>query len=373
MEETVEQVPRRGGVLRRVLIVLVLLVLIAGCGCAAVMYTLLTGPSETAQAQVVRATAGNGLISWMPRMILGEEKTEAILSEEEAEQVTEVPLDNHNLAAQGEVTEEGPIEEDWSQAPDGIIVRQLNRVNYRAYVMLIQDPSRITVGTASDYRSGKAGIRVFDIAEREGCVAAINAGEFLDTGGRGDGGKPIGLTFTKGECAWNDGAGHTLIGFDNDNRLQVLEIDDRGIMKEDGEALGIRDAVCFMYHSTLVHMENGEQQLHYNDHVDRAQRVAIGQREDGTVIFILAEGRSAGSLGATRNEMVDLMAEQGVVISAMLDGGSSAVMYYPDYYKYYDVDTTWLNSYQKRGLVNQYKSFTEPRRLPTYFLVGPAN
>jgi hypothetical protein len=54
----------------------------------------------------------------------------------------------------------------------------------------------------------------------------------------------------------------------------------------------------------------------------------------------------------------------------MLDGGSSAMMYYRDYYKLYNINYETLGEYQKMGLVNQYVAFTEPRRIPTYFCVG---
>ena len=45
-------------------------------------------------------------------------------------------------------------------------------------------------------------------------------------------------------------------------------------------------------------------------------------------------------------------------------------MYYEDYYNKYHVDTENLDKYQKDGLVNSYKAFTPPRRLPTYICVA---
>ena len=53
----------------------------------------------------------------------------------------------------------------------------------------------------------------------------------------------------------------------------------------------------------------------------------------------------------------------------MLDGGSSTLMYYRDYFNLYNLDTNLLDQYQKMGLVNKYKAFTTPRRIPTYFIV----
>ena len=48
------------------------------------------------------------------------------------------------------------------------------------------------------------------------------------------------------------------------------------------------------------------------------------------------------------------------------------MMYYRNYYELYNYDMSTLDEYQRKGLVNNYKAFTEPRRLPTYFIVGGA-
>ena len=114
--------------------------------------------------------------------------------------------------------------------------------------------------------------------------------------------------------------------------------------------------------------------MHYSDNnTGTAQRTAIGQRADSTVILLVTDGRSASSLGATRNDVIDVMVEYGAVCAGMLDGGSSSLMYYEDYYTKYSYDTNALDQYQKKGLVNKYKAFTTPRRMPTYFCVAKSN
>ena len=64
-----------------------------------------------------------------------------------------------------------------------------------------------------------------------------------------------------------------------------------------------------------------------------------------------------------------MMIKYGAVNAAMLDGGSSSMMYYKNYIKKYGVDESELDEYQKLGLVNKYKAFTKPRYLPTFFVV----
>ena len=64
------------------------------------------------------------------------------------------------------------------------------------------------------------------------------------------------------------------------------------------------------------------------------------------------------------------MLEYGAVTAGKLDGGSSAQMYYRNYFDLYDIDPSTLDEYQRKGLVNTYKAFTPPRDLPTFFVVG---
>ena len=87
---------------------------------------------------------------------------------------------------------------------------------------------------------------------------------------------------------------------------------------------------------------------------------------------MVTDGRTASSIGATHNELIQIMREYGAVSAGKLDGGSSAMMYYRNYYELYNYDMSTLDEYQRKGLVNNYKAFTEPRRLPTYFIVGGA-
>ena len=136
--------------------------------------------------------------------------------------------------------------------------------------------------------------------------------------------------------------------------------------------MGIRDAVSFQTGNVLITNDDENVTLYYaENNVGMAQRTAIAQRADGAVILVVTDGRSASSLGATRNDIIDLLVAEGAVVAGMLDGGSSTMMYYEDYYTKYDIDTAGLDEYQKQGLTNRYKAFTKPRHMPTYFLVAP--
>ena len=225
------------------------------------------------------------------------------------------------------------------------------------------------MGASSDNFSGsEKGKNIFEATKAYGAVAAINGGEFPDSGGIGTGAHPIGLTFAGGKCVWNDGTKRTFIGFDQNNKLIVRE----GMTKAEAEELGIRDAVSFQTGNVLISSDGENVTFYYAEgNNGTAQRTAIGQRADGTVILLVTDGRSASSLGATHNDVIDIMVEHGAVSAAMLDGGSSAMMYYENYYEKYGYDYDSLDQYQKKGLVNKYKAFTNPRYMPTFFMVAP--
>ena len=251
----------------------------------------------------------------------------------------------------------------WNNAVDGMILETVTGGTYKAYILLIRDPSRVSVAVSD--RSFATGARIFDVVARYGALAAINGGEFPDNGVTTLS-NPIGLTYSGGECVWNDGLERTFIGFTKENKLFVEE----GTLKERADELGIRDAVAFQTGNTLITNDGSNITYYYaEDNTGVAQRTAIGQLADGTVMFLVTDGRTAQSLGATKNDIIDTFIEYGAVTAGMLDGGSSAMLWYRDWYTKYGVDENALDDWQRKGLVNIYKAFTNPRAIPSYFIV----
>ena len=349
-------------------IFLVVFTLVALC------HILLTGPSPTVRNIVVLSAMQASATKWLPGLFLDDEIVEQIClsSAEVQEEVIPMGTLRYSLDAEsdteGKLPENGLYADEWADAIDGMIYKTYSGSTFKAYILIVKDPSRVYVGTSSDYKSGAIGARIFDIVKREGAIAGINGGEFEDAGGHGRGSTPIGLTYSKGECVWNDGEKRTFIGFDNDGVLHAYE----SLTKEEADALGIRDAVCFQTENVLITNDGENVTLYYAEYnTGMAQRTAIAQRADGAVLLVVTDGRMVSNMGATRNDIIDLLVSEGAVVAGMLDGGSSAMMYYEDYYIKYDIDVTGLDEYQQMGLVNRYKAFTRPRHIPTYFLVAP--
>ena len=359
----------------RMFLVLFTMVCILLFSLVALCHTLLTGPSVTVRDLVVLSAMQASATKWLPGLFLDDELVEEICARSADVQEEIIPMGAFSGNSGSESDTSDPADasdtvfvDEWADAVDGMIYKTYSGSTFKAYILIVKDPSRVYVGTSSDYHSGKTGIRLFDIVEREGAIAAINAGEFSDTNGKGTGDTPMGLTYSKGNCVWNDGLKRTFRGFDEDNVLHAFE----SMTKQKAEDLGIRDAVSFQTGNVLITNDDENVTLYYAEkNVGMAQRTAIAQRADKAVILVVTDGRTASSLGATRNDIIELLYSEGAVVAGMLDGGSSTMMYYEDYYTKYGIDPAELDEYQKRGLINKYKAFTSPRRMPTYFLVAP--
>lgn len=317
------------------------------------------GPSKSLRNMTVIMAKEASATKWIPTLFLPASTVNSII--EDSERVNVDVISTDDIASTDN-------SDEWEAAIDGMKLIYLKETKFKGYLLLIRDPKRVTVGVSSEnYSSATAGARIFDIAAKYGCVAAINGGEFADAGGQGTGAAPMGLTYSGGKNVWNDGLKRTFMGFDKDDRLVVRE----GMTKAEADKLGIRDAVSFQTGNVLI-QQNGEDIKLFKADSDTgtAQRTAIGQRADGTVIMLVTDGRSVDSIGATRNDVIDLMVSYGAVNAGMLDGGSSAMLYYRNYFDKYQIDKAQLDTYQQKGLVNRYKAFTNPRRIPTYFIVS---
>ncbi len=369
MENPKKRGLRPAVVIRRILLSVFTILFVFLAGVIALLNTIAKGPSETIRDLLVLSATQASATKWVPGLFLGQETVDEIVAK--SEQVQEDILPMGDLAASGEEEwQQEEQKEDWENAIDGMIYKTYHGSTFTAYLLLVRDPGRVYVGASSDYHSGQIGARIFDIVKRDGAIAAINGGEFADVGGQGTGDNPIGLTYAKGKCVWDDGTTRTFLGFDQDNILHVRD----SMTRAQADQLGIRDGVSFQNGNTLITNDGENVTLYYAEgNVGLAQRTAIGQRKDGTVILVVTDGRTASSLGATRNDIIDLLLSEGAVEAGMLDGGSSAMMYYEDYYTKYGIDESTLDEYQLQGLTNRYKAFTKPRHIPTYFLVAPEN
>ena len=238
-----------------------------------------------------------------------------------------------------------PAPENLLSSEDGIEVYSVKSGTYSGYMMVVKDPSRVTVGTCRDKFTSEKGLQLKDIAKRYDALAAINGGGFEDSGGVGNGGKPVGLVISEGKVMHTGSGGkyNITVGFNQDNIMVIA----KDMSKGEAEKKGIRDAITFG--PALV--VNGEPVSVKGQSSGLNPRTAIGQRADGAVLMLVIDGRQASSLGATYSDLISIMLEYGAINAINMDGGSSSLIYYKGEY---------LNA----GVV-----LTGSRKMPTAFIV----
>lgn len=318
------------------------------------------GPSVAARDVLTRSLSFSSGTYWIPSVFLGEELANQIISNNPE---LELPNDKSEIIIDSEGALNGDNDE-WADYPDGIYIRTEKGPTYTAHVMVIRDPSTVYVATSSEtYSTSIPGKRLNHVMEREGAVAGINAGAFLDNGTADPivGSIPYGLVVSEGEIVWDDGRSQNgFVGFTEDNVLVVS----KSINAAQAREWKIRDGCCF---GPVLLMDGQINQAAYENDAGWNPRTAIGQRSDGAVIMVVIDGRQASGIGGSYADLIDIMIEYEAVNACNLDGGSSSIMYYRDTYGIY-------GQAGNLHMVNSYSALqAEPRVMPTFILVRPSS
>ncbi len=352
-------------ILRRTLLVIFTVVLLLVVALVMVLQMIFNGPSQAAREVLTMSLLEASATKWVPGLFIGDDAVAQIRREQGKELPDDIsdPIQiqiNTGSAIGGDAANE------WKDFPDGIRIEHVSGDTYNAHVMIIRDPSQVYMATSSDHFSMDIpGTRINYQIEKEGAIAAINAGAFFDNGTASStvGSVPQGLVVAGGKVVWEQGSPpseveHGFVGFNQDNVMVVA----KSMTGAKAMELGIRDGCMF---GPVLIMNGTVNDAAYNTNSGYNPRTAIGQRADGAVIFLCIDGRQAGSLGGTFADVINVMVEFGAVNACNLDGGSSSVMLYRDRYGRYGEagKVTMINNY---SLLQE-----EPRRMPTFFMVAP--
>jgi exopolysaccharide biosynthesis protein len=191
---------------------------------------------------------------------------------------------------------------------------------FTANIMLIHNPLRVKVAVTKYL--GNVGQSVSEIVQEQGAVAGINGGAFKDVGWQGTGGVPLGITIADGKVVESTSSQQPIIGLTKNGAL-IAGTYTLPQLKQ----LNVDEALSF----GPVLIQNGKNLIHGTGGWGYAPRTAIGQRADGTIIFVVTDGRfvhGPGNVGASLADIAQLMQNYGAVVAANLDGGSSTTMVY---------------------------------------------
>jgi len=226
-----------------------------------------------------------------------------------------------------------------------ITIEDIQGSSFKGKVMLIKDPKRVKLVVTR--KLGASGEQVSSVVKDLGAVAGINAGGFYDPDGKGNGAFPDGLTVQDGILVHNNVGNRAvnIVGFDDQGKMMI------GSMTADQlKTNHILQAVTFG--PNLI--KDGKPLIIGDGGWGIAPRTGIGQRADGTVIFVVIDGRQpTWSLGASLRDLMNVFNNYQAVTAVNLDGGSSSVFVY------------------KGSVTNRPCSVFGERYVPSAFIVTP--
>lgn len=323
-------------ILFRTFLILFTLIFFIVAGLYGAVLIINYGPSPSARNLLVMTSLETSAMKFLATSFFSEEEIAQIVKDNSIQVSAEV-TDTDKISIPNKV--DNPEIDIKS-----LEIQEISGPTYRGKMMIISDPSRVSVGTSYPFGEEYKGKKITQMMEETNSIAAVNGGGFLDLNGVGNGGIPSGLVIRNGEIQWGGRNGtYDLIGFDKDDKLIVGSMTGQQALDR-----GIRDALCFGPFLII----NGKPSESKGTSGGLNPRTAIGQRADGAVLLLVIDGRQTGSLGANYGDLIKVMQEFGAVNAANLDGGSSSAMYY------------------EGEIINVSSSIYGPRDMPTCILVA---
>lgn len=299
------------------------------------------GPSIHARNLFVTTILETGQMKFTVKLFMGNDKIQEIVNE-------------NSMSSFDEEIDNSLINTDEIKDKDGIELVEITGSTYMAKMIIVNDPSRVKLATIYDGSWKEQGVTLDKLVNDNNAYAGINGGLYVSSGNKG--GRPMGLVVKDGAIEHNSPAGIAgmhLVGFNEDNLLKIIDLSGKNAkqVEEIIKSEKIRDAVAFQEESSDANNHfvkliiNGESREVNGSGSGANPRTAIGQRKDGAVLLLVTDGRGAnGHLGATAEDLIEVMESYGAVNAANIDGGSSSSMYYNGKFEMTSVTLYYSNS-----------------------------
>jgi exopolysaccharide biosynthesis protein len=316
-----------------------MLLLIAACAFAASSFLFLTPLGENIRLFLAKTVITTQHRDWA-WIFVGAQRRDVLVTE--MQNLTEINAEEkQNLNA---------VNYQGRKLESLIKVEDISGKLWKGKKMYVYDPTTIRVVVPSTQGQGE---RITAMVERTGAVAGVNGGGFDDPEGLGNGFAPIGAIMSGGKILYTDQTSSIqqhIVGFTKDGTLIIGKYSLNELLD-----LNVTEAVSF-YPRVIA---NGKPLITSGDGGwGRAPRTAVGQKADGTVIFIVIDGRQTSSVGATLKEVQDLFLEDEVINAGFLDGGASSEMVVNN-----DLITNPSSRYGERRLPSAFLVFDNPAKI----------
>jgi exopolysaccharide biosynthesis protein len=263
---------------------------------------VLYGPFANVRNTVIGAVATSMHVSWL-HYFMSDMQINKLLADSHGTSNTNEKISKFNNSHNGDIK-----------------LTTISGARFHGSLLEISDPTRVKLGIAETL--GTKGQTTSEIAKLSGAIAAVNAGGFADPNGTGNGRLPVGIVIHNGNF---------LSGENTTRPVQLVGLTNQGVLVtgvytiRQIKAMHITEGISF--YPTLI--MNGKKQIAVGDGGwGIAPRTAIGQKADGTILLLVIDGRQTDSIGATLVDVQNILYDNGAIVAANLDGGSSTTMYY---------------------------------------------
>ena len=297
-------------------ILFVILDILAICG-----FLMMYGPWDDIRNFYVNTAMKTKDHKYLAKIFYSQEKIDEIMSSNYFIAIKEeVKLDDIIIDTSPKLSYDNKYDEE-------ILTRDKDNQDYKVinikvgiskgYLIAIYDPTKVSLIRSKKFNAGTYGEQVTTMCNRYGGSVCINGGGFKDEGRGSD--IPLGYVIDNEEIIWplnnQDTQRGNIIGFNNEGKLLLLPDSTGTEALENGMVDGLEFGPFLIV--------NGKPLEIVGDPWGRSPRVAIAQRRDGVVLFLVIDGENYID-GASLSDMIEVLQKYGAYNAANLDGGHSS-------------------------------------------------
>lgn len=213
---------------------------------------------------------------------------------------------------------------------NSVDVEDIHTSKFDGYMMIVKNPKSVKIGYTQKLKV--EGQRTSTIAQENHAVGAVNGGGFSDKSpdGKlwaGTGAFPDGIIISDGKPIYSSVSYDTKVTATGFTKEGIMVIGNYSL--NELRKMNVVEALSFSgINSRLI--INGNGQIHGDGGQGLQPRTAIAQKQDGTVLLLVIDGRKYLQLkaGASLKDIQDIFLSYGAWNASNLDGGSSTTMYY---------------------------------------------
>lgn len=215
--------------------------------------------------------------------------------------------------------------EERKQSPLAITIETINRRYadhyFQGKLMTVSNPLNVKLVVQQGTQGPDVGEKIDVMARRAHALAAVNAGGFPDETGHGGGRLSIGVAIADGQIVPTHKSDKPMItaGLTKDGQLITGEYSASQLLEQQVVSAASFKPQLIVDGKKMITSGNGGWGY--------GPRTIIAQKKDGTMFFLVVDGRQSHSIGASLKDCQDLLYDLGAVQAMAMDGGSSATIY----------------------------------------------